>query len=166
VGDEPGELGKAILFIGRLLHVFAFVRRHVPRSALRAIVVARGRPHVGPLVGATGTSIEVSELHGGLLYEAGEHRRRFHRVAVALLAVAGVLVGLHLASEVAIFTHANGRADGIPEHRFHQLFGAVVAFDFNELGELRLAKCINIHVLLLATDARDIRAAGREGELI
>src|ERR1700730_17832205 len=86
-------------------------------------------------------------------YEAGENRRRFHRVGVAFLAIAGVLVGLHLAREVALFVHADGRGDRIREHGRDQVFDAVVAFDFKELGELRLVQWI-VHLLLLASGAR------------
>jgi hypothetical protein len=45
--------------------------------------------------------------------EAGENGRRRHRVGVALLAVAGVLVGLHLTGEVAAVIHADGRGHRI-----------------------------------------------------
>src|ERR1700693_2333922 len=58
---------------------------------------------------------------------------------------------------------ADGGGDGIGEHRLHQHLNAVVAFDFNELGELCVVTRI-AHDLLLATGARDIRAAEREGE--
>jgi hypothetical protein len=99
----------------------------------------------------------------GLVDEAGENGRRFHRVGVALLAVAGILVRLHLAREIAVLVHVDGGGHGIGKHRLHQRFDAVVAFDFNELGELCVVTRI-AHDLLLATGARDIRAAEREGE--
>ena len=110
---------KAILFIGRLLHVFAFVRRHVSSAAMRAVIVTGCRPHISPLMSATGAAVKVSELHRGLLYEAGENRRRFHRVGAAFLAVAGLLIRLHLAGEVAVFIHADGRGDRIRKHGLH-----------------------------------------------
>jgi hypothetical protein len=86
-------------------------------------------------------------------YEAGKNGGRFHRVGVAFLAIAGVLVGLHLAGEVAPFVHADGGGDSIRKHGLYQFLDAVEAFYFNELGELRSANCV-VHLLLLATDAR------------
>jgi hypothetical protein len=106
--------------------------------------------------------------HAGLLDEAGENGRRFHRVGVALLAVAAILIRLHLAREVAVFVHANGGGDGIGEHRLHQRLDAVVAFDLNELGELCVVTRI-AHVLLLATGARGFgrqSARGRPGWIV
>jgi hypothetical protein len=61
---------------------------------------------------------------------------------VTFLAIACVLVGLHLAGEVAAFVHADGRGNGIRKHRIHQILNALVPFDFNELAELRFAKCV------------------------
>jgi hypothetical protein len=82
--------------------------------------------------------------HCGLLNEAGENRRRFHRVGMALLAIAGVLVGLHLARKVAAFVHADGRRDGIGEHRLQQFFDAVVALDLDELGANKIIPSLEI----------------------
>src|ERR1700680_3500256 len=64
---------------------------------MRTVVVTSCRPHIRPLMYASGAALKVSELHGGLLDEASENRRRFHRVGVVIPAVACVLVGLHLA---------------------------------------------------------------------
>ena len=85
--------------------------------------------------------------------DARENGRRFHRVGVALFAIARVLVGLHLASEVAPFVHADGGRDRIRKNGRDQFLGAIVPFDFKELGELRLVQCIG-YLLLLATGAR------------
>jgi hypothetical protein len=82
---------------------------------------------------------------------------------VALIAIAAFLVGLHLARVGAIFIHADGRGDAIPDYCFQQLLKAFASLDLNELGELRSTKGV-IHVLLLATGARAVRAAEREGE--
>jgi len=41
---------------------------------MRAIVVTSGRPHIRPHMIATAAAVEVSELHGGLLYEAGQEQ--------------------------------------------------------------------------------------------
>jgi hypothetical protein len=98
---------------------------------MRAVIVTSCRPHIRPLTSATGAAVKVSKLHGGLLNQAGENRRCFHRVGAALLAVAGVLIRLHFAGEVAVFIRADGRGDRIREHRLHQFLDAVEPIDFN-----------------------------------
>jgi hypothetical protein len=60
----------------------------------------------------------------------------------------------HFAREVAVLIHANGGGDGIGNDRLDQILAALIAFDFKELSELRCAKCIIVHVLLLTTGAR------------
>jgi hypothetical protein len=52
----------------------------------------------------------ISEEHAGLLDEIGEHEGRGDGVAAAGLAMAFVLVGLHLCDVIATFDHTNGGA--------------------------------------------------------
>jgi hypothetical protein len=50
-----------------------------------------------------------------------------------------------------------------------QILDAFIAFNFKELGELRFAKCVIVHVLLLTTDAREFgrrSARGRLGSIV
>jgi len=70
------EGSHAILFIA-VLHVFTFDRRHVPRSAVRTIVVAGGRPFVRPFMSAAGAAIVISEVRHDLLLVTGA--RQFGR---------------------------------------------------------------------------------------
>jgi hypothetical protein len=48
-----------------------------------------------------------------MLDESGEDERGLHRIGAALLAVACVLIRLHLAGEVASLVHADGGEDGV-----------------------------------------------------
>ena len=69
-------VGETLLII--VLHVFALVWRHVPRTAVWAVVVALRRPFVGPLVTAALAAIEVAKLcHRRLLDETGEDEGGF-----------------------------------------------------------------------------------------
>jgi hypothetical protein len=46
---------------GGVFQVFAFVRRHVPCTAVRAVVVTLRGPHIGPFLAALSASVEISE---------------------------------------------------------------------------------------------------------
>jgi hypothetical protein len=59
--------------------------------------------------------------------EAGENGHRLHRVGLALLAIACVLIRLHLAGEVASLVHADCGGHCIRENGLHQFLSAVVA---------------------------------------
>jgi hypothetical protein len=60
----------------------------------------------------------------GLLNDAGEDERRFHRVRLALIAPSATLIRFHAGRVVAVLVHADGRAD------------AVVACLDEELGDI------------------------------
>ena len=85
-------------------------------AAARTIVVALRRPHVGPFPAARSAPVEVAKEHGPPpSNDAGEHESRDDGVATAGLAVAFLLVGLHLRRVVAALRHTDGRTHAI-EH--------------------------------------------------
>ena len=46
-----------------VLRVFTLIRRHVTRTAVRAVVVARSGPHIDPLIRTACAAVEVSKEH-------------------------------------------------------------------------------------------------------
>jgi hypothetical protein len=99
-----------------------------------------------------------------LLYEAGKHWCRDHRVGVALVTIAAALIGLTFAQAVQFALMQMAGETLSPITASNSCSRALESLDLNELGELRSAKCI-VHVLLLATGARAIRAAEGGEEL-